>query len=252
MAPSAANPADRGFPRPDLTLVYDGFARRHLTDEGRFPPSAVAVTGSPRLEAFAQSGRRLAAGDRDRIRADTGASPEQKLVVLATKFSQLGGWFNALVDAFRAMPDAHLAVKCHPAESGEPYRAAAQGATNVQVLSAATDLGRLVACADLIVTVNSTAAIEAMAVHVPGLVLALPNNLSPFVQAGALAGIERPSEMGATLRRLLYDEVLRHNLDERQGAFIQRYGIVSEGGAAERAADAILHLAQSGVGWEPA
>jgi hypothetical protein len=252
MAPSPRNAADCGFPRPDLTLVYDGFAQRHLIEAGRFPPETVAVTGSPRLEAFAESGRRLAAADRERIRADAGARPKQKLIVLATKFSQIRGWFEPLVDALRAMPDVHLAVKCHPAESGEPYRTAAHGATNVRVLPAAVDLGRLVACADLIVTVNSTAAIEAMAVHVPGLVLGLPNNLSPFVEAGALAGVERPAEIAAILRRLLYDEMERHNLGERRGAFVARYGMVSEGGAAERAAEAILQFAHSPVAGRPA
>jgi len=252
MAPSAGNPADRGFPRPDLTLVYDGFARLHLTQAGHFPPSSVAVTGSPRLEAFAEAGRRLGVEDRERIRADAGARPGQKLVVLATKFNQIGAWFKPLVDAIGQMPDAHLAVKCHPAEGREPYEATAGTVANVRVMPAGTDLGALVACADLIVTVNSTAALEAMAVQVPGLALALPNNLSPFVDAGALAGIDRPGEIAAALRRLLYDQAERDNLAERRRAFIERYGMVSGGGAAERAADAILQIAHSQAGWEPA
>ncbi len=248
MAPSPANPADGGFPRPDLTLVYDGFARHHLMEAGRFPSDAVAVTGSPRLESFAESGRRLTTEDRAHVRAEAGAGPGQKLVVVATKFSQVREWFEALVDAVRAMPEVQLAVKCHPAEGGEPYRNAAGGAANVRVLPASVDLARLVACADLIVTVNSTAAIEAMAVQVPGLVLGLPNNLSPFVEAGALAGVGRPAEIGPILRQLLYDEAERHHLDERRGAFVARYGLVSEGGAAERAADAILQLIHAPVG----
>ena len=99
MAPSPANRADAGFPRPDLTLVYDGFARRHLLEAGRFPPSAVGVTGSPRLESFAEAGRRLTDADRERIRAGAGAKPPRKLIVLATKFSQVEQWFRPLVEA---------------------------------------------------------------------------------------------------------------------------------------------------------
>lgn len=248
MAPSPANSADVGFPRPDLTLVYDGFARLHLTEAGHFPPSAVAVTGSPRLETFAEAGRRLTPADREWTRASAGAKPGQKLVVLATKFSQIGEWFRPLVDAIASMSGAHLVVKCHPVETAAPYEAVAGSAANVRVMAAGTDLGALVACADLIVTVNSTAAIEAMALEVPGLVLALPNNLSPFVDCGALAGVERPGEIGAALRRLLYDEGERRNLAERRRAFIERYGMVSDGGAAARAAEAILQLAESDVG----
>ena len=244
MAPSPANRADAGFPRPDLTLVYDGFARLHLMEAGHFPPSAIAVTGSPRLEAFAEAGRRLTAADREHVRAAAGAKPGQKLVVLATKFSQIGEWLGPLVDAIAPISDAHLVVKCHPAETAEPYEAVTASAANVRVMAAGTDLGSLVACADLIVTVNSTAAIEAMALEVPGLVLALPNNLSPFVDSGALAGVERPAEIATTMRRLLYDQAARRSLAEHRRAFIERYGMVSEGGAAARAADAILRLAQ--------
>ncbi len=242
VAPSAGNSADAGFPRPDLTLVYDAFAQRHLTDAGRFPPSAIAVTGSPRLEAFAQAGRRLTAADRARIRAEAGAKPGQKLAVLATKFSQIGAWFQPLVDAIRSMPDAHLAVKCHPAEAATPYESIARSVANVCVMPASVDLAALVACADLIITVNSTAALEAMAVDVPGLILALPNNLSPFVEGGALAGVGAPGEIAAALDRLLYDQGSRSMLADRRRAFIERYQIVSESGAADRAAEAIVHL----------
>ncbi len=248
MAPSPGNSADAGFPRPDLTLVHDGFARLHLMEAGHFPPSTVVVTGSLRLETFAEAGRRLTEADRERVRASAGAKPGVKLVVLATKFSQIGGWFRPLVDAIASMSGAHLAVKCHPMETAAPYEAVAGSAANVRVMAAGTDLGALVACADLIVTVNSTAAIEAMALEVPGLVLAVPNNLSPFVERGALAGVERPAEIGTTLRRLLYDESERRNLAERRRAFIERYGMVSRGGAAARAAEAILHLAESYAG----
>ena len=245
MVPSPANAADAGFPRPDLTLVYDGFARLHLLEAGRFPPSAVEVTGSPRLESFAEAGRRLNEADRARIRAGAGAIPGRKLIVLATKFSQIGDWFRPLVAAVASMPDAHLAVKCHPAETAAPYEAVAGATPNVRVLPARADLGSLVASADLVVTVNSTAAIEAMAVDVPGLVLALPNNLSPFVRDGALAGVERPEGIATALHRLLYDQGARLTLAERRRAFVERYGMVSVGGAASRAADAVLRLAAS-------
>jgi len=242
MAMSARHPEDRGFPRPDLTLLYDGFAERHLIEAGCFPPSSLAVTGSTRLEAFVEAGRRLTSDERERIRASAGATPGRKLVVLATKFTQVGPWFAPLVEAIAGMTDAHLAVKCHPAEAPAPYERVAGSTPNVRVLSSGADLAALVACADLLVTVNSTAAVEAMALDVPGLVLALPNNLSPFVEAGVLAGVERCAEIGPAIRGLLYDQEKRQQLSSRRRAFVSRYGIVSEGGAADRAADAILAL----------
>ena len=245
MAPSTGNPADRGFPRPTLTLVYDQFTAEHLASAGRFPPDSLAVTGSPKLDAFAEAGRLLDDAARDALRTTVGARPGQHLVVVATKYAQMAGAFGALIEAVTRMPDVRLVIKCHPAESPVPYERAAGGAANVTVAPASADLTRLVAAASLLVTVNSTAAIEAMALDVPSLVVALPNNLSPFVDAGALAGAATLAEIGPMLRALLYDQKFRARLGEGRRAFMARYRITADGRAAVRAADAILSLASA-------
>ena len=102
----------------------------------------------------------------------------------------------------------------------------------------AVDLGALTTIADVIVTVNSTAAIEAMLLDVPALVVALPNNLTPFVDAGAMAGAATLEAIGPALQGLLYDREMRERLTAARRAFITRYGLVADGGAAGRAADA--------------
>jgi hypothetical protein len=243
MAPSPGNPSDRGFPRPDLTLVYDQFAARHLIDAGRFPPNSVIVSGSPRLDAFVDTCRSMDDDGRAAVRAAAGALPGQHLVVVATKYSQIAGAFDAVIEAVSGRPDVHLVVKCHPAEAAAPYERAARGATNVSVAPASADLARLVAAARLVVTVNSTAAIEAMPLDVPALVVGLPNNLSPFVEAGAVAGAATFAEIGPLLRALLYDEEFRNRLAEQRRLFMARYQIAADGGAAFRAADVIVRLA---------
>jgi hypothetical protein len=245
MEPSIANPLDRGFPRPTLTLVYDQFTAEHLAGAGRFPPDSLAVTGSPKLDAFAETGRLMDGAARAALRQEVGAAPGQHLVIVATKYAQIAGAFGALIEAVANMPDVRVVVKCHPAESPAPYDRAAGGAANVRIAPASADLTRLVAAASLLVTVNSTAAIEAMALDVPALVVALPNNLSPFVEAGALAGAASLAEIGPMLRALLYDQTFRARLGEGRRAFMARYQITADGRAAVRAADAIVSLASA-------
>ena len=70
----------------------------------------------------------------------------------------------------------------------------------------------------------------------------MPNNLSPFVDAGVMAGTATAAEIEPALRALLYDEEMRGRLAAARGAFIARYGIHADGGAARRAADVILEL----------
>jgi hypothetical protein len=245
MLPSPANRADRGFPRPDLTLLFDDFAREHLVEHGHFPADALTVTGSPRLDASVASARGFDEAARRRLRDALGAAGDTPVVVVAAKFAQLGASFAALVEAARATPGIRLVVKPHPAEGDAPYRAASAGVDNVVISPADADLGQLTAVAAALVTANSTAAIEAMPLGVPALVVGLPNNLSPFVEAGAMAGTHAPAEVGPALRALLYDEEMRQRLSAAREAFLARYGIRGDGGAASRAADAIISLSRS-------
>jgi hypothetical protein len=240
VAPSPGNPADAGFPRPSRTLLFDEFTREHLESLGHFPSDALAVTGSVRLDAIVAAARAMDAPARDGLRAQLGAGPETPIALVAAKFAQLGRAFTALVEAARAMPDMRLVVKPHPAEGPDPYVAASAGAANVVVAPPGAGLGPLTRVASVLVTVNSTAAIEAMTLGVPALVVGLPNNLSPFVDAGAMAGADKDACIAPALRALLYDREMRQRLGAAQTAFMRRYRIEADGGAARRAADLIL------------
>jgi hypothetical protein len=245
LQPSAANPADRGFPRPDCTLLFDELTREHLETRGHFPAHSLRVTGSSRLDAIVAAARAFDPAARSALRAQLGAGTDSPIVVVAAKYVQLGGAFAALVEAARAMPEIRLVVKPHPAEGARPYLEASQGVANVVMAPPSTGLGQLTAVASALVTANSTAAIEAMPLGVPTLVVALPNNLSPFVEAGAMAGAGSPQSVAPALRALLYDREMRQRVAVAQEAFLLRYRIQADGRAAERAAETILSLART-------
>jgi hypothetical protein len=249
MAPSVVNPADRGFPHPDCTLLHDGFAREHLESAGGFPPETLSVTGSPRMEWFLETAERLGPAERERIRAEAGVQPGAHVVLVAAKYAQLGRWFAALVASAAVQPGLVLLVKPHPAESEEPYLRDARGAPHVHVAPASSDLALLTAVARVVVTANSTAAIEAMPIGVPALVVGLPTNLSPFVEAGAMAGVSDPADLPAALATLVGDEGARDALARGRTAFLERHSMVPVPGASERAAAVVASLARpSAVG----
>jgi hypothetical protein len=241
--PAPGNPPDQGFPFPALTLLYDDFAAAHLESAGRFPSSALAVVGSARLDTLVHRAGLVTADDMARTRRAVGAEEGQSLVVVAAKYTQIAQVFPQLVRDSGEMSGVRLVVKPHPAETAAPYLAAAQGAAHVAIAPAGVDLAELTRVARLLVTVNSTAAIEAMVMGVPSLVLAMPNNLTPFVEAGAMSGVFEGEPIGPALRRLLTDERGREELLRRSAAFMARYRVGSDGGAARRAAEAIVRLA---------
>ncbi|HNV02461.1 MAG TPA: hypothetical protein PLE61_05160 [Vicinamibacterales bacterium] len=243
MEPAPGNPADRGFPYPTLTLLYDEFAAEHLARAGRIPPRALAVTGSSRLDALVERAAAITPDDMDRTRRAVGAGAGDALVVVAAKFSQIGPVFEQLVREAGEIPGVRLVVKPHPAEAAAPYLAAGGGAPHLTIAPAREGLADLIRVSRLLVTVNSTAAIEAMVMGVPSLVLGLPNNLTPFVEAGAMSGVEEGEPIGPALRALLADEGGRRAVLERSAAFMRRYRVESDGRAALRAAERIAGLA---------
>ncbi|MDA1307940.1 MAG: hypothetical protein O2917_11865, partial [Acidobacteria bacterium] len=230
---------DRGYPVPDQTLVFDGYAVEHLRTAGHFPPHTLTVTGSPRLDLLAAQLHVVTPAEASAVRDAVGAvRPEQKLVVLAAKFSEIRDDLPALVDALREEPDIHLVIKAHPAERADVYTPLVDGVYNITVAAADLDLASLLGAADLIVTKNSTVAYDGLALGIPALVIGLPNNLSPLVDAGVMAA---PTDgLRACLRAVLYDQQVQDRLRDATVAFVAAHGLVATGTAAERAADVIM------------
>ena len=234
-------PPARGFPRPGLTLLFDGYAEYHLATNGHFPADSLQVTGSPRLDALVASARSLTPEAIDRTRGSVRAA-SRKLVLLVTKYREARDLLPSLLDAAAAVPDLQIAIKTHPAETPDVYAPAVDGRERITVLPASAPLAPLILASQALVTVNSTVALDAAVLGVPALVIGLPNNLSPFVDVGVLAGVDRTG-IGPALKRILYDEEFRRQLGDARSAFLRHYRMESDGMAAQRSADAILRVA---------
>lgn len=229
---------DAGFPYPTRTLVFDRYAAATLEQGGGFPAAAIRVTGSPRLDELAA---RLRASLRDRaiIRTELGIADDERLLVLAAKATEIGPHLPALVAAVQDLPGVTLVIKPHPAETAASYHQYGASGHAVRVEEPRADLGRLLAASDALVTMNSTVAVDALVLGIPAIVVGLPNNLTPFVDAGVMAGAAG-GDMRATLAAVLYDRAAREALIERGAAFADRYEMRADGESAARAADEIL------------
>ena len=243
MQPRAAPLADAGFPLPTVTLLFDEFAREHLESRGRFPSKALRVIGNPRLERLASAARRLTSDDQRRVREAAGVRSDQHLVLLAIKYRP--AWnetLRALVEAIAAMPQLHLAIRPHPGDAPTSYDALVTSVPNARIVPRSLDAVALLTSARLVVTINSTVAIEAMALGTPALAMRLPNYLTPFVDAGAMAGTRATSEIGPAIAELVADGDIRNALLENARRFLERYRIPPDGRSAERAIELVEEL----------
>ena len=265
MAASPRVDTDRGFPRPDLTLLFDHFASEHLERAGHFPSTALMVTGSPSLDRLAERMKAIGPETRAAARATLGLTDADRAAVVVAKRAQLGRWLPLLVTAVAAIDDratpglprrsanggrdgakagrARLVIKPHPAETADVYGDAIAASQSTSLAPPAIDLSTLLAAGDLLITVNSTVAIDAMALGIPALAVGMPNNLTPIVVEGGIAGVYHPSELEASLDRLLWDDATRAELVARGRACALKGGMRADGLAASRSAAALAGLA---------
>jgi hypothetical protein len=232
---------DAGFPHPTKTLVFDRYAAADLERRGHLPAASIEVTGSPTLDALAARVRAQPNGDRAELRRTLSVPADGALAVLAAKFTEIKDELPSLFAAVAARPSLRLVVKTHPAETPDGYRTLAVGISNISVAGADADLAQLIGAANAIITMNSTVAIDGLVLGVPALVVGLPNNLTPFVDAGAMRGADRDS-VGEALDALLYDRQARADQLAAAARFVSQFAMRADGGAAGRAAEAILAL----------
>ena len=241
--PVDAPSKDRGFPFPTATLLYDEFAKEHLRNNGRFPDSALRVVGNPRLEVLVNEARRLTDHDRWRAREATGARSDHYIVLLAIKYRP--AWddaLGALVDAIARMPQVRLAIRPHPGDAPGSYDALIANAPNACVVPRSLNAVALMTSARLVVSINSTLAIEAMTLGTPALAMRLPNYLTPFVDAGAMAGTRTTAEIGPAITRVVEDGEARTALLENARRFVERYRMAPDGQAAQRTLETVEGL----------
>jgi hypothetical protein len=251
MKPDPSNPGDAGFPRPVQTLLFDEYARAHLEGRGHFPADSLLVTGSPRLDALVRTVGGLSSEEIAAARDACGAD-SRELVLFVAKFSQARHVLGPLAAAIGRMPGVQLAIKTHPAETADAYEPLARGHQNVRILPAAAPLGPLLRACRLVITVNSTVALDAGVLGIPALVIGLPNNLSPFVEAGIMAGAAAASDIEPALHRILYDEEFRLQIERSREEYLRRFAIGSDGRAAARSADAVFALTERHPSQAPA
>ena len=237
---SYVHDADEGAcPRPDRTAVFGEATRRLLMQMGHYTPEELVVTGSPKLDQLREAARTWDAGV---LRAQLGVPAGDALVVVASRFrgirrthQSIGSAFASLLAAVDGL-GATCLVKPHPAEGGEDYARviAETGARRTRVLPAGADLLRLLHAADTVVTVESLAAVEAIVLDKPLLVLNAPTNLRALVEAGVALGVGVGEDPTAALRRALADEGTREALRAARARYRPQIAQGDDGGATAR------------------
>ena len=248
---SYVHEADEGeCPRPTRTAVFGTAARDFLVARGGYGRESLVLTGSPKFDALLAAAARW---DRTALRQRLGLQEGERLVVLASRFrgirstyQAVGSAFPALVRAVAALPAARLLVKPHPAEPAAPYETVLRelGASRARALPASSDLLELLCACDLLVTVESLSAVEALALGRPVLVLNMPTNLAELVEAGAALGVPEGQDPAPALAAALFDEAVREGLRAARDAYVAAVAGGLDGQATARIVELLRQTAR--------
>ncbi|HEY3119413.1 MAG TPA: CDP-glycerol glycerophosphotransferase family protein [Vicinamibacteria bacterium] len=231
-------PEEGGGPLPDRTALFGESARRLLLELGRYPRESLVLTGSPKFDELVAA---AAGRDRPALRRGLGVGEDERLVVVASRYrairdthASIGPVLSSFVRAIESLPGVRCLVKPHPAEAPGDYRADLAGATRIRVLPAAADLVELLHAADLLVTVESLSAVEALVLARPVVVLNQPNHLRELVDRGVALGVAAGEDPKPALEAALFDAATRGRLEAARARYLDEVALGVDGRATER------------------
>ncbi len=227
-------------PLPNRTAVYGPYHKKLLREKGAYPRGSVVVTGQPRYDLLAHASTLW---NRDDVLHSLDLDPAKRTVLWATQTHGLPSEENrqnveAVYRALARLENAQLVVKLHPNEDqrARPYRRNSSYKPTI-VAGDGDTLALLFAC-ELLITHQSTVAMEAVALDRPVIILNLsrkPDSVD-YVKEGVAEGVYRPEDLRPAIVRLLSD---RTPLSRNRSQYIAKYLFKSDGRATERVVDLI-------------
>jgi UDP-N-acetylglucosamine 2-epimerase len=240
------------FPIPTLTAVYGEYARKMLEQTCNYPAGSVVPVGNHRFDYIPSYLSGTSTKTRDAICKEFGLDPLKRTVLVATGALQSKYGYpdhdrmllDAVYSARLSRPELQLVVKLHPKEDGALQRemAAERGMTDVVIVK--ERLVELLWMCDLLVTMHSTVAMEAIAMGKPMVTVNLTGekDLYPYAESGAAIGVYRQEDLLPAVYAALEDRKTRRRLDEGRRRFVRDHLHAVDGRASERIAEVATRL----------
>lgn len=232
----------------DYVFAWGRPSQRALVSCG-VPESRIIVTGGPRHDAVFE---------RSRVREPSAADSARRCILVATSgpgdqvsHEQHHRFISALFQAAKSHPDIRWVVKLHKKDRRELYEVPESATcTNVEIVTGTYSRDGLEifdylhsACA--LVTVTSTAALDAMAVSVPVITFDVweeggASRSIEFLERGCTRVTRNAAELTAAARKA-WDGVAAPASDSAAEDYIQEH-FVNRGRAAQAVCDNILRI----------
>ncbi len=222
-------------PIPNQTAVFGPYHKELLTKISAYPIESVVVTGQPRYDVLARTDTWR---DRAEVLRGLHLDPAKRTVLWATQTHGLPAGENlrnveAVYEALAGIEDTQLVLKLHPNEDQRATLYRQYKSSSSTIVGREGDTLALLHACDVLITRNSTVAMEAVALDRPVLILNLSGepDLVEYVREGVAVGVYRRQDLQGALIRLLEED---SSLAKHRERFIERYLYRMDGKATER------------------
>jgi len=226
-------------PIPDMTAVYGAYHKDLLTKASVYPEDGVVVTGQPRYDVLYYADEIY---DKEKIFRKYDITIEHKIILWTTQCHGLNDEeniknFKVIFETMQNLKDTTLIIKQHPGE-GKRYTKMIQKHLDDYTINAVitpkdSDTYELLYVCDLMITKNSTTAMEAVALTKPVIILNLGEepDLVEYVNEGVALGVYEGGDLKPMIEKLLKDD---SELTKNRKKYIEKYLYKIDGNATER------------------
>ncbi len=229
--------------------LFGGNVKKMLIREG-ISPDRLTVTGSSKFDNLIQFKDPF---KKDSLKEKFGIPSEKKVVLVLTQwFVEAGVWSKKdreyfvyeIAKACVNLKDVQLVIKLHPPHEKEAdYREILKDLPISPLIYNFQSLHEIICISDVVVSVSSTAALEAMALNKPVLIVNMDHGSKIFKDAGVLF-IEKTDSFESALEKLVnhpWDFLDRSKMER----FVFDQAYIIDGNASGRISDLIHDMVNS-------
>jgi CDP-glycerol glycerophosphotransferase (TagB/SpsB family) len=226
-------------------FCVSGFQSKSLKEKFLKDTKEIVITGQPRFDSLARADKFF---NRNGICRKFGLISDKKILLWATdsglSVEESKENISTVYDAAKAVENAQLVIKLHPAEDQEAPLYKQNHHYAPVIIGGKQAISELLYVCDVMITKASTTALEAAILNRPIIVLNLSGEPDPmpYVEKSVALGVYKKEDLVPTIRKILYDEKIREKLAKQREKFVYEYAYIQDGKASERVANLILDL----------
>jgi len=233
-------------PIPDKLAVYGKYTKNLLTKRSHYPNDSVIITGQPRYDSLRKIDKELT---RKNFFNKYSLNLNKKTVLITTQalnnFKERDDFLRNVIRSLKQINGIQIIIKPKPDEDVNFHKKILKEEKTVgTIIPKTSNIYEAINSADLIITVYSTTALEAMILKKNVLIINLGGERDqiPYVESGAALGVYKVEKILPTLKRMLNSKRPNKNLSKKRERFVYEQIYKNDGKSTKRVVNLIKSL----------